>query len=62
VVKPDFPVKTVQELVAYAKPIRASSSYGSQGIGTASHLTGELFMSLTGTSSFTCLRATPAAC
>jgi tripartite-type tricarboxylate transporter receptor subunit TctC len=49
VVKPDFPVKTVQELVAYAKAHPSQLNYGSQGIGTASHLTGELFMSLTGT-------------
>src|SRR5712671_205307 len=49
VVRPDFPAKTVQELVAYAKANPGKLNYASQGIGTASHLTGELFMSLTGT-------------
>jgi tripartite-type tricarboxylate transporter receptor subunit TctC len=49
VVRPDFPAKTVQEFVAYAKANPDKLNYGSQGIGTASHLTGELFMTLTGT-------------
>jgi tripartite-type tricarboxylate transporter receptor subunit TctC len=49
VVRPDFPAKSVQELVAAAKASPGKLSYGSQGIGTASHLTGELFMTLTGT-------------
>jgi tripartite-type tricarboxylate transporter receptor subunit TctC len=49
VVRPDFPAKTVAELVAYAKANPGKLSYGSQGIGTASHLTGELFMSQTAT-------------
>jgi tripartite-type tricarboxylate transporter receptor subunit TctC len=48
-VRPGFPAKTVQDLVAYAKANPGKLSYGSQGIGTASHLTGELFMTLTGT-------------
>ena len=49
VVRPDFPAKTVAELVAHAKANPGKLNYGSQGIGTASHLTGELFMTLTGT-------------
>jgi tripartite-type tricarboxylate transporter receptor subunit TctC len=49
VVRPGFPAKTVQEFVAYAKANPDKLNYGSQGIGTASHLTGELFMTLTGT-------------
>jgi len=49
VVRPGFPAKTVQEFVAYAKANPEKLNYGSQGIGTASHLTGELFMTLTGT-------------
>ncbi|HSJ41474.1 MAG TPA: tripartite tricarboxylate transporter substrate binding protein [Xanthobacteraceae bacterium] len=49
VVRPDFPAKSVQELIAVAKANPGKLSFGSQGIGTASHLTGELFMTLTGT-------------
>jgi tripartite-type tricarboxylate transporter receptor subunit TctC len=49
VVRPGFPAKTVQEFAAYAKANPDKLNYGSQGIGTASHLTGELFMTLTGT-------------
>jgi tripartite-type tricarboxylate transporter receptor subunit TctC len=49
VVRPDFPAKTVEGLVAFAKANPGKLNYGSQGIGTASHLTGELFMALTGT-------------
>ena len=52
VVRPGFPAKTVQEFVAYAKANPDKLNYGSQGIGTASHLTGELFMTLTGTRLF----------
>ncbi len=48
VVRPDLPAKTVQELVAYAKANPGKLNFGSQGIGTASHLTAELFMTLTG--------------
>jgi tripartite-type tricarboxylate transporter receptor subunit TctC len=48
VVRHDFPAKTVQEFVAYAKANPGRLNYASQGIGTASHLTGELFMTLTG--------------
>ena len=49
VVRPDFPAKSVQEVVAVAKANLGKFTFGSQGIGTASHLTGELFMTLTGT-------------
>jgi tripartite-type tricarboxylate transporter receptor subunit TctC len=49
VVRADFPARSVQELVAVAKAKPDKLTYGSQGIGTASHLTGELFMALTGT-------------
>jgi tripartite-type tricarboxylate transporter receptor subunit TctC len=48
VVRGDFPAKSVQDLVAVAKASPGKFTYGSQGIGTASHLTGELFMALTG--------------
>jgi tripartite-type tricarboxylate transporter receptor subunit TctC len=50
VVRGDFPAKSVRELVAVAKASPGKLTYGSQGIGTASHLTGELFMALTGIS------------
>src|SRR5262245_29112666 len=49
VVRRDFPAKSVRELVAVAKASPGKLTYGSQGIGTASHLTSELFMALTGT-------------
>jgi tripartite-type tricarboxylate transporter receptor subunit TctC len=49
VVRPDFPATTAREFVAYAKANPSKLNFGSQGIGTASHLTGELFMTLTGT-------------
>jgi tripartite-type tricarboxylate transporter receptor subunit TctC len=49
VVRPGFPATTVRELITYAKANPSKLNYGSQGIGTASHLTGELFMTLTGT-------------
>jgi tripartite-type tricarboxylate transporter receptor subunit TctC len=45
-VNPSVPVRTVPEFIAYAKghPL----SYASAGIGTASHLAGELFNRMTG--------------
>src|SRR5215471_14311248 len=49
VVRTDFPARSVQELVAHAMANPGKLNYGSQGIGTSSHLTGELFMKLTGT-------------
>jgi tripartite-type tricarboxylate transporter receptor subunit TctC len=48
-VRKDFPVKTAAEFIAYANAHPGKLNYGSQGIGTTSHLTTELFMSLTGT-------------
>src|SRR5262245_61727628 len=47
-VKNDFPAKTVKEFVAYAKANSGKINYASQGIGTTSHLTAELYNSLTG--------------
>jgi tripartite-type tricarboxylate transporter receptor subunit TctC len=43
VVRPDFPAKTLQELVAMAKAKPDSLSYGSSGNGTSAHLGGALF-------------------
>src|SRR6185312_7309161 len=48
-VRPDFPAKTAQEFVAYAKANPGKINYGSQGIGTTSHLTAALFEKVTGT-------------
>ena len=43
-VNPNLPVKNVAELIAYLKANPGKVSYGSGGIGTASHLAGELFV------------------
>ena len=48
-VRKDFPAKTVQELIAYAKANPGKINYASQGIGTTSHVTAELFQSITHT-------------
>jgi tripartite-type tricarboxylate transporter receptor subunit TctC len=42
-VRPGFPAKTVKEFLAYAKANPGKLNYASQGIGTTSHLTAELF-------------------
>jgi tripartite-type tricarboxylate transporter receptor subunit TctC len=47
-VKKDFPAKTVQEFIAYVKANPGKVNYASQGIGTTSHLTAELYNSLAG--------------
>ena len=44
----DFPAKTVQEFIAYVKANPGKVNYASQGIGTTSHLTAELYNSLAG--------------
>lgn len=48
-VRPDFPAKTVKELIDYAKANPDKVSFASQGNGTTSHLTAILFEKLTGT-------------
>jgi tripartite-type tricarboxylate transporter receptor subunit TctC len=48
-VRQDFPAKTAQELIAYAKANPGKVSFASQGNGSTSHLTGILFQKLTGT-------------
>ena len=48
-VRPDFPARTVQALVDYAKANPGKVSFASQGTGSTSHLTAILFEKLTGT-------------
>ncbi len=48
-VHPSLPVNSVQDLIALARAKPGSLSYASGGIGTASHLAGELFKSMTNT-------------
>ena len=48
VVHPSLPVKSVQELIAFAKARPGALNYASSGSGNVSHLAGELFRSLTG--------------
>ncbi|PZX33735.1 putative extra-cytoplasmic solute receptor [Cupriavidus phytorum] len=43
VVKPDSPIKNVQDLVKAAKASPGKLNYASQGPGTSAHLAGELF-------------------
>ena len=49
VVNNDLPVKTVSELITYMKANPNKLSFGSPGIGTSVHMSGELFKSMTGT-------------
>jgi tripartite-type tricarboxylate transporter receptor subunit TctC len=48
VVHPSFPAKTVAELIAYAKANPQKVSFGSAGVGTASHVSGEYFATAAG--------------
>jgi tripartite-type tricarboxylate transporter receptor subunit TctC len=48
VVHPSFPAKTVAELIAYAKANPEKVSFGSAGVGTASHVSGEYFATSAG--------------
>ena len=48
VVNPSLPVKTVQELVAYARARPGQLNYGSAGVGNLMHLSAELFSQETG--------------
>jgi tripartite-type tricarboxylate transporter receptor subunit TctC len=48
-VTPSLPVKSVPELIAYAKANPGKINFASGGIGTSTHIFGVLFMMMTGT-------------
>jgi tripartite-type tricarboxylate transporter receptor subunit TctC len=47
-ISPSIPVKTVPEFIAYAKANPGKLNIGSSGVGSGSHLAGELFRAMTG--------------
>ena len=49
IVPPDFPAKNVAELVAMAKKEPGKLSFASSGAGASTHMSAELFKSMTGT-------------
>ena len=48
IVRPSLPVQTLKQFVEYAKARPGKLSFGSGGMGSPSHLAGELFRSLAG--------------
>jgi len=48
VVHPSVPVKSVKELIAFAKGQKGKLDYGTSGVGTMAHLATEMFKNLTG--------------
>jgi tripartite-type tricarboxylate transporter receptor subunit TctC len=48
-VNPAVPAKTVQELIAYEKSNPGKLNFGSSGVSGTTHLSGEVFNSMTGT-------------
>jgi tripartite-type tricarboxylate transporter receptor subunit TctC len=52
VVHPSIPVKTIPELIAYAKANPGKLNMGSGGIGSPPHVAGELFKMMTGVNMF----------
>jgi tripartite-type tricarboxylate transporter receptor subunit TctC len=53
-VNPNVPAKTVAEFIAYAKASPGKVNMASSGVGTSVHLSGELFMMMTGVKLTTC--------
>lgn len=49
VVNPSLPATTIPELIAYAKANPGKINHASPGVGTSTHLAGELFKIMTGT-------------
>jgi tripartite-type tricarboxylate transporter receptor subunit TctC len=47
-VRPNFPVSNINEFIAYARANPGKLNYASQGTGTTSHLTAELFQNRAG--------------
>ncbi|WID97563.1 tripartite tricarboxylate transporter substrate binding protein [Bosea vestrisii] len=47
-IHPSIPAQSVAELIAYLKANPGKENFGSSGIGTSIHLSGELFMQLAG--------------
>jgi tripartite-type tricarboxylate transporter receptor subunit TctC len=50
VAHPSMPVKTIKELIAYAKAKPGTLNFPSAGVGSSSHLAGEMLKSLAGIS------------
>jgi len=48
VVHPSFPAKTVPEFIAYAKANPGKIDFASAGVGSVSHMAGELFKAMAG--------------
>jgi tripartite-type tricarboxylate transporter receptor subunit TctC len=49
IVHPSLPVRSVAELIAYARAHPGELNYGTYGVGSTAHLNMELFQTLTGT-------------
>src|SRR4029077_20124561 len=47
-VNPAFPARTVPEFIAYAKANPGKINFGSAGVGSVAHVTGELFKMMAG--------------